>query len=87
LPEAVFDRPKRGFEMPIAQWLRGDLSDLVRRAIDPGRLKRDGLFRPELPKQWHDDLMSRRRDTSWELWTLIVFQNWNERHARLEAAA
>jgi asparagine synthase (glutamine-hydrolysing) len=87
LPDAVFDRPKRGFEMPIAQWLRADLSDLVRRAIDPVRLARDGLFRPELPKRWHDDLMSGRRDTSWELWTLIVFQGWNERHARLEAAA
>lgn len=87
LPGAVFDRPKRGFEMPIAQWLRTDLSDLVRRAIDPVRLARDGLFRPELPKRWHDDLMSGRRDTSWELWTLIVFQGWNERHARLEAAA
>lgn len=87
LPAAVFDRPKRGFEMPIAQWLRTDLADLARSAVDPVRLAREGLFRPDLPKQWLDDLVAGRRDTSWELWTLIVFQGWNERRAKLEAAA
>jgi asparagine synthase (glutamine-hydrolysing) len=79
LPAEVFQRPKRGFEIPIAEWLTGPLADRVRRAIDPVRLKAEGLFRPELPQRWYDELKSGRRDTSWQLWTLVAFQAWQER--------
>jgi asparagine synthase (glutamine-hydrolysing) len=76
LPAEVFTRPKKGFEMPIAEWLCGPLDDLVAHAIDPVRLKRQGLFRPDLPRRWLTDLQSRRRDRSEQLWTLIAFQAW-----------
>jgi len=79
LPAAVFDRPKKGFELPIAQWLMGPLGDRVRRAIDPARLRKQGLFRPELPTEWYDMLKSGRRDTSEALWTMVAFQAWHER--------
>jgi asparagine synthase (glutamine-hydrolysing) len=80
LPADVFALPKKGFELPIAAWLTHELDDLTRRAIDPARLKRQGLFAPELPRRWYDALKARRRDTSEPLWTLIAFQAWCERH-------
>ena len=52
---------------------------MVRRAIDPQRLADRGLIRPELPRRWYDDLKNGRRDTSWQLWTLVAFQAWSER--------
>jgi asparagine synthase (glutamine-hydrolysing) len=79
LPAETFARPKRGFEIPIADWLTGPLSDRMRGAIDPDRLRRQGLFRPELPARWRAELRSGRRDTSWQLWTLIAFQAWRDR--------
>ena len=79
LPAEIFDRPKKGFEAPIAQWLVGPLADLARRATDPERLRRQGLFAPNLPGGWYDDLAAGRRDTSEKLWTLIAFQAWAER--------
>lgn len=87
LPDEVFNRPKKGFEVPLADWLVGPLADLTRRAIDPGRLARQGLFRPELPARWLASLEARRRDTSWELWTLIAFQAWCERNGAEAMAA
>ncbi|MDJ0951665.1 MAG: asparagine synthase (glutamine-hydrolyzing) [Alphaproteobacteria bacterium] len=81
LPAEVFSRPKRGFEVPIADWLMGPLKDLARQAVDPARLKRHGLFRPELPSAWLHDLVSGRRDKSWELWTLIAYHAWEQRQA------
>jgi asparagine synthase (glutamine-hydrolysing) len=81
LPAEVFERPKRGFEIPIADWLLGPLADRLRRAIDPARLEAQGLFKPELPRRWHEELQARRRDTSWQLWTLVAFQAWQERQA------
>lgn len=81
LPAELFRRPKKGFEVPIAQWLVGELRDLTRRAIDPARLKKQGLFRPELPERWFAELESGRRDTAWRLWTLIAFHAWCEGQA------
>ena len=79
LPGDVFTRPKKGFELPIDRWLTGPLADIPRRAVDAERLKLQGLIRPELPQLWWDDLQQSRRDTSWQLWTLIAFQSWWER--------
>lgn len=79
LPAEVFRRPKKGFEVPIAQWLTGPLADLTRRAIDPATLERQGLIRPDLPARWYADLAGGRRDTAGKLWALVAFQAWWER--------
>jgi len=81
LPAEVFARPKKGFEVPIAAWLKGELRDLVARATDPARLARQGLFRPELPQRWKRELEGGRRDSSAQLWSLIAFQAWWERRS------
>ncbi|MDH3235582.1 MAG: asparagine synthase C-terminal domain-containing protein, partial [Alphaproteobacteria bacterium] len=88
LPADVFTRPKKGFEVPIAEWLTGPLDELVSDAIDPARLKRQGLIRPELPARWLGELCAGQRDTSWQLWSVIAFQQWCDRQDHvLEAAA
>ncbi len=78
LPDQVFSLPKKGFEIPIADWLVGPLKDLTERSIDQNRLRRQGMFRPELPKYWYESLKKGRRDTSEKLWALIAFQAWVE---------
>lgn len=83
LPAEVFARPKKGFEVPIAEWMTGPLRDLTRRAIDPALLNREGLIRPELPAQWLDELERRRRDTSWQLWSLVAFRAWQDRQSQI----
>lgn len=87
LPAEVFTRPKKGFEVPIARWLTGELRELTRRAIDPARLRAEGLFRPELPGRWFAELEAGRRDTAWPLWTLVCFRAWAERHGEIRLAS
>jgi len=81
LPKEAFDRSKKGFEIPLAQWLRGELRELVDHACDPVMLRRQGLFDPELPLQWKTELQSGKRDSSWELWMMISFQQWAQRNS------
>jgi asparagine synthase (glutamine-hydrolysing) len=78
LPREVFELPKKGFEIPIADWLTGPLDDMTRRAVDAERLRRQGIFSPDAPRRWYDDLKAGRRDSSERLWTLIAFQAWCE---------
>jgi len=82
LPAEVFQRPKKGFELPIGTWLTDQLSELTLTHIDPTRLKQQGIFDPLIAKGWFDQLKGGQRDRSWELWTMIAFQQWFETHGR-----
>lgn len=81
LPKEAFNLPKKGFEIPLAQWLQGELRELVDHACDPVMLRRQGLFDPKLPHQWKTELQSGKRDSSWELWMMISFQEWAQRNS------
>ena len=87
LPEDVFRRPKRGFEMPVGAMLMGAAKDRLAAATDPAALARQGLFDSGLVEIWKQELGSGRRDTSWQLWTVLAFQEWARLHRRPEALA
>jgi asparagine synthase (glutamine-hydrolysing) len=78
LPAAVFERPKKGFEIPIATWLAGPLRSLVETALDRATLESHGIA-PGPPRRWLAQLESGRRDSSEKLWTLVAFTQWAAR--------
>src|SRR5205085_11584019 len=47
LPRSILHRPKKGFGIPIAEWLKGRLNPLMHDMLAPGRLKDQGLFEPD----------------------------------------
>ena len=79
-PAEVFERPKKGFEIPIALWLKKELRSLVETALDPAALASHGIA-PEPPRRWLEELDSGRRDTSEKIWTLVAFTQWAARRA------
>jgi asparagine synthase (glutamine-hydrolysing) len=87
LPAEVFSRPKRGFEMPVAQLLAGPAAERLAAATERGALIGQGLFDPDVVQGWKDDLAADRRDTAWHLWTVLAFQEWARLHQRPEATA
>ena len=76
LPKNIFHRPKKGFGIPIAEWLKGRLNPLMHELLAPDRLKDQGLFDPEfvqnLIKEHETNCASHHK----QLWTLLVFQLW-----------
>src|SRR5439155_26415610 len=53
-PEVVHGR-KRGFSIPAAAWLRGELEPFARETLSAGRLRRQGILRPESVAHVLDD--------------------------------
>ena len=80
VPRALIDRPKKGFGVPLAQWLRGPLREWALDLLSPAAIKREGLFEPDAIARALHDHMSGRRDRHNDLWSVLVAQQWVEAH-------
>ncbi len=47
LPDEVIRRPKKGFGVPIAKWVKGPLNPLFRELLASDRVRREGFLNPE----------------------------------------
>ncbi len=80
LPREVVHGRKRGFSIPAAAWLRGDLEPFARETLAADTLRRQGFFRPEAVKRVLDAHVAGREDLSRQLWGLLAFTLWHEHH-------
>jgi asparagine synthase (glutamine-hydrolysing) len=80
LPRRVVYGKKRGFSIPAAAWLRGDLEPFAREVLSEATLRRQGFFRPEVVARLIGEHVGGRQDWSRQLWGLLAFTLWHERH-------
>lgn len=76
VPRELTDRPKRGFSMPIEDWLRGPLHDWALDLLDPAGLVQQGFFNPESVETIWKQHMAGWRNHSNLLWAILMFQSW-----------
>jgi asparagine synthase (glutamine-hydrolysing) len=86
LPRGIVRGRKRGFSIPAAAWLRGELEPFAREILSPDAVRRQGYFRPEAVTRLLDDHVARRADLSRQIWGLVCFSLWLERAGRTTAA-
>jgi len=79
LPAAILDRPKKGFGIPVARWLRGPLAPLLDDRLGHDRLKAQGLFRSTEVARRIQEHRDGTHDHRKPLWTLLMFQLWYDR--------
>jgi len=83
LPEEILDRPKQGFAAPVAEWLRGPLKEIMTDLLSPARLKKQNIFNAAEVERLVGEHLSGSYDHRKKLWTLIVFELWNEKWAKM----
>ncbi|MBK1682244.1 XrtA/PEP-CTERM system amidotransferase [Rhodoferax fermentans] len=73
LPNDVLYRPKMGFSVPLAKWLRGPLRERLQQAVLGPQLEATGYFNQETLQTMVRQHLSGQRDHSAPLWTLLMF--------------
>lgn len=76
VPRSLIERPKAGFGIPLAQWLRGPLNKWAEELLDEKIMSREGIFKPRLiQKTWKQHILG-EADCSHRLWSILMFQAW-----------
>ncbi|HEY6807050.1 MAG TPA: asparagine synthase (glutamine-hydrolyzing) [Pyrinomonadaceae bacterium] len=78
LPRFVTRRGKKGFGVPVAEWLKGKLRPLARDLLSPERVRRAGVFNPEFVSRLQDEHERGVANHRKLLWTLLMFELWHE---------
>jgi asparagine synthase (glutamine-hydrolysing) len=78
LPDAIIDRKKHGFAVPIAEWLRGDLAEFARGLLLSSACRDRGVFDTAHVERLLA-LNARGRDLDLQLWTMLSFELWCQR--------
>ena len=78
VPKNLIDRPKKGFAVPMSDWLRGPLKDWAENLLDERKLKEDGLLNHKLIRKKWKEHSEYSRNWQSELWGILMFQEWLE---------
>ena len=80
VPAHLIERPKKGFSVPLEQWLTGPLRAWVEDLLDEKRLREGGFLNPAIVHaKWNEQLSDNYvgwRIPAEQLWNVLMFQAW-----------
>ena len=80
VPRNLTDRPKMGFGIPLAAWLRGPLRDWADDLLESPRFGGSYIDQSQARNMWREHI-SGRRNWAYAIWTLVMFEAWRRRWA------
>ena len=77
LPAEILDRPKHGFEVPVAKWLKGELRSFAHDHVIQNVALNEYFDHKNVEKMWHEH---QRGTCDWSapIWALLMFSLWHE---------
>jgi asparagine synthase (glutamine-hydrolysing) len=78
VPRELIERPKAGFSVPLARWLRGPLRAWAQHMLDQTRMESQGLLDAEKVSELWRQHQRGSFDRSTYLWNVIIYQAWLE---------
>ncbi len=76
VPKALIERPKKGFAIPLAEWLRGDLCSWAEALLDRDRLADEGVFDADKIASMWLSFKKGKAGAEHLLWSILMFQCW-----------
>lgn len=79
VPKELVDRPKKGFSVPLGDWLRSELKEWAEALINREQLEADGYFNSDTVHLLWSEHQLGTRNWAQVLWSILMFQAWLER--------
>jgi len=79
IPPENIHRSKMGFGVPVGEWFRGDLKGLLCETLFSKECMRRGYFKPDVIREMVESHLSRQRDYTFCLWSLLMLELWHRR--------
>lgn len=80
VPQEIIPQVKRGFAVPLGEWLRGPLRPIVEDMLLSRNLYPTGVFESKAVDAFWQEHLSGMKDHKWGLWTLMSLQGWARTH-------
>ena len=78
IPDELFNRPKKGFAMPISPWIKGPLKDWAKSLLSYDAIKKQGYINPDIVEKILNNHLEQKEDNSSRLWNILMWQLWLE---------
>ncbi len=82
LPAETLNKPKQGFSIPVKNWLRHELRDMMQSFLAPERLKQHGYVEPAVVDGWVREHLDGKENHAHRLWCLMMLEMWHERYLK-----
>jgi asparagine synthase (glutamine-hydrolysing) len=76
VPNNLFERPKQGFSLPLADWLRGPLREWAEDLLSNRALGSSGLLDVNMVRETWKEHLTQRFNHQRGLWTILMLQTW-----------
>lgn len=78
VPKELIERPKKGFSVPVSDWLRGPLKDWAEGLLDANLIEKQGYLDSALIQSRWSEHIKDKRDWGAQIWSVLMFQLWLE---------
>ena len=75
-PEGFLNKSKKGFGVPVGDWLRAGLRDELEMFIEPDFIEKQGIFNCSKIISLVEDHLNSKKDNTFRIWTFYCFQKW-----------
>jgi asparagine synthase (glutamine-hydrolysing) len=87
VPRELIERPKKGFAVPVGDWIRGPLREWAGALLDRRNLESSGILNVPAVLEAFNEHQSGKRNWQHKLWTVLILQGWLDREMRRTADA
>ena len=78
VPSTLIDRPKKGFGVPIEEWLRGALRDWAESLLDDALIRKQDLLEARYVAETWGNYLAGDNDMTLQVWNMLMFQAWSQ---------
>ena len=80
LPQAILQKPKQGFSIPLKHWLCSSLRPMMTDLLAPDSVRQRGYFQPQTIQKWVTEHLNGHANHSHRLWALMLLELWQQQN-------